>query len=144
MATRLLTVTSAPSRGVRIGVAAVMKFSVAALLIVPGVAVAADPWSQADVNRQIVFTALDVADWLQTRWISTHPQFHEDVSRWAFGRHPSLGRVNTLFALGPVAGAVVTNYLPARWRPYFQYGAITLEVYCVAGNAGAGVGMTFW
>lgn len=96
----------------------------------------ASDWTAGDTVRQGIFTALDVMDWAQTRYGSTHG-FTE--SNPILGSHPSLGRINTVFAIGLVGNAAVSWVIPKEYRPYFQYGSIALEAYCVGHNARIGV-----
>ena len=111
------------------------------MMFVAGCARAGDPWTQADWNRQFAYTVLDLADWAQTRYIATRPQFHE-TNRF-LGEHPSLGKVNNYFAATLAAHWLITDLLPSRYRPVWQYGTITFEAYFVLHNRSLGVGFKF-
>jgi hypothetical protein len=120
----------------------VRAFVCIALMLASYQARALDPWSDADLARQGVFTALDIVDWAQTRYLAEHPERYHEINPF-LGEHPSLGRVNTLFALSIVANAGVTWLAPARYRPYWQYGRIGIEAILVVHNARVGIRMDF-
>lgn len=96
----------------------------------------ASDWTEGDTVRQGIFTALDVADWAQTRYGTTHGFVEQNP---IMGQHPSIGRVNIVFVIGVVGNAAMAWSLPKEYRPYFQYGSIALEAYCVGHNARIGV-----
>jgi len=98
----------------------------------------ADDWSVADRNREIAYFTLDAADWLQTRYIATHPDGYGELNP-ILGRHPSLGKVNMYFAGGSVAQFVVADVLPERWRKPWQILNISVESWCVGKNLSIGI-----
>ncbi len=116
-------------------------FCIASALVLTD-ACAFDPWSDADLARQGIFTAVELVDWAQTRYLAKHPDRYHEINPF-LGKHPSVGRVDTLFALSLIANAGVTWVLPSRYRPYWQYGRIGIEVVLVAHNAHVGIKMDF-
>lgn len=70
--------------------------------------------------------------------ITPHMDFIRDKRRTEInpliGRHPSIGRVDTYFAASFLAHALVTDVLPARWRPAWQYVSLGLESAVVVRN----------
>ena len=102
----------------------------------------ADDWSREDVARQTAYTILHVADWAQSRYIAAHPdRFYE--TNGILGKHPSLGKVNTYFAATLIGHYAITALLPAKYRPVWQYGTITVEAYYVLHNNSLGIGFKF-
>ena len=99
-------------------------------------------WTQADSAREAAYLALHVVDWGQTLEIADNPgQYHERNP--VLGDHPSRGRVNAWFAGTALLHPVVSYLLPDDLRPYWQYGTIGLEMYCVGNNVSLGIGMGF-
>ncbi|HEX4584804.1 MAG TPA: hypothetical protein VH183_08230 [Burkholderiaceae bacterium] len=113
-----------------------------ALVLVSAQAHAADSWSNADLMRQGIFTAVEIIDWGQTRYLAKHPDRYHEINPF-LGQHPSVGRVDTLFSVSLVANAGVTWVLPARYRPYWQWGRIGIEAGLIAHNARIGIRMDF-
>jgi hypothetical protein len=86
--------------------------------------------------------ALHVTDWGQTLYIADNPQkFHE--TNPVLGSHPSRDQVNLYFLATGIGHAAVSYLVPDEVRPYWQYGTIGLEIYCVGSNFSAGVGFGF-
>ena len=99
-------------------------------------------WTRADSAREAAYLALHVADWGQTLDIADHPErWHEHNP--VLGDHPSRSRVNLWFAGTAVLHPVISYVLPDDLRPYWQYGTIGLELYCVGNNYSVGIGMGF-
>lgn len=120
-----------------------MKNLLLLVVFIASAARAADPWSNADIARQAAASLLILTDWGQTRYIATHPlEFSED-DRFIFGKHPSIGKVNTRYGLSFVLNPVVTNYLPEKYRPVWQWGTIGIEGYCTSHNFSVGVKVQF-
>lgn len=99
-------------------------------------------WTRADTAREAAYLALHVVDWGQTLEIADNPErWHERNP--VLGSHPSRGEVNRWFLGTAVLHPVVSYLLPDDLRPYWQYGTIGLELYCVGNNAALGIGMGF-
>lgn len=103
---------------------------------------AADPWSNRDVALQLAYTSLHVIDWGQTRYIAQNPLNHSEVNK-ILGEHPSPERVDVYFAGTLIAHVLVTHFLPAKYRPWWQLATISMEGYCVNHNFKAGVKVAF-
>jgi hypothetical protein len=101
----------------------------------------ADDWTRTDTARQAAYTVLHLADWAQTRYIATHANFSE--TNVMLEERPSLGRVNNYFAATLIGHYAISAMLPAKYRPTWQYGTITIEAYCVLHNRAIGIGMQF-
>lgn len=111
-------------------------------LLVAGPARAADAWSRQDVALQATYAVLHVVDWGQTRYIAGHPEeFYEHNP--ILGRHPSEGEVNAYFAGTLVAHTLVTHFLPAKYRPWWQGVTIAVEGAAVGWNFNAGIKVDF-
>lgn len=131
----------------------------------------ADQWSTADVAREVVYQAVAVRDWGETRTIAeskTRPcqwvnyyvggsstpsgQWQTCASGYSWryheinpllGQHPSVGRVNTYFVLSSLAHIAVSNALPETWRAAWQYVTIGVEAGVVARNDSLGIAVNF-
>ena len=98
----------------------------------------ASAWTETDTARQVAYSALHVADWMQTRQIARQPdRFHE--TNPILGRHPSLGRVDAYMAGTLVLHAAVAYALPSPWRSWWQHVGIAVETGAAAGNAAIGL-----
>lgn len=99
---------------------------------------------------EAAFFVFQGADWLQTRWIATHPI---TVTRTAdvttittlgeynplIGPHPTVGRVNALFAVTTLAQVLIAQALPHAWRAPWIAAGVALELSMVAHNAAIGI-----
>lgn len=101
-----------------------------------------DAWTEADSAREGAFLALDLADLGQTRYIARHPEQFYEVNP-LIGRHPSVGRVDAVFAGEALAHVAISYTLPERFRPAWQYGSIAFEGALVAHNAHIGIRFNF-
>ena len=99
------------------------------LLLLTGCAT--DPWSKADIQREAAYMAVTVVDLGQTMDIKNHPELKE--MNPILGEHPSDGRIKTHFAVSSLIHVLMVHYLPASWRPAFQYLGIGWEA-ALAGN----------
>lgn len=99
-------------------------------------------WTRADSAREVGYLVLHTVDWGQTLYIADNPgEFRERNP--VLGSHPSRGDVNRYFAVTGLLHGVVSYALPDDIRPYWQYGTIGLELYCVGNNYSLGIGMGF-
>ena len=71
----------------------------------------AENWNKTDTAWQMGFTTLCIADWLQTRYISTHPNDYRETNK-VLGEHPSLNEVDSYFVSVLAAHAIVAAALP--------------------------------
>jgi hypothetical protein len=103
----------------------------------------ADPWTKSDVELQVLSNLMILTDWGQTRYIAQNPGLFSEDDRLLFGKHPSVLRVNKTFGTIFVMNPIVTNFLPEKYRPYWQWGTIGLEAYCTQHNFSIGVKVQF-
>ena len=82
-----------------------------------------------------------VIDWAQTRQIIREPGMWERNP--ILGPHPSRARVNTYFALAPLAGYLVLDAMPSQHRTTALRFITTLEIATVAHNHYIGVRVRF-
>jgi len=103
---------------------------------------AADKWSKQDLGLAAAYTAFHVTDWGQTLNIARHPDRYEEGNP-LFGKHPSVGKTNTIMAAELAVYYLAVNYLPAKHRPLFQKVAIGIRSTVVGWNFSFGVGASF-
>lgn len=99
-------------------------------------------WVKEDTFREITWQIIHVVDWGQTLEIARHPQNYYEKNPF-FGKHPSVGRVNSYMAAGAVAHAVISYVLPPKYRKWWQYSTIVLSGGCVINNFSLGIGVKF-
>lgn len=102
----------------------------------------ADDWSVADKERQAVYTALHLADYAQTHYIARHPDAFRENNP-LLGAHPSVGQVNTYFAITLAGHYIIADQLSPKWRARWQYAWIAAEALQVVRNRSIGVGFNF-
>lgn len=112
-----------------------------ALLLFSAPAYAADKWTEADTQRQVIYSALHIIDWGQTRYIATHDEFEE--RNIALGKHPSTQEVDNYFAATLVGHTLVSYLLPSDWRKVWQYVFIGARFKTVADNYSIGIKVHF-
>lgn len=105
-------------------------------------AAAADSWSKQDMALQATYTALHIIDWGQTRYIAKNPKTFFERNA-ILGKHPTVDKVDMYFAGTLIAHALVTHFLPDKYRPWWQLATISMEGYCVNHNFKAGVRVAF-
>jgi len=112
------------------------------LLCVMRLSVAADQWGDTDTALSIAAAATLAMDWRQTQQIAESPSnYHE--TNVIMGNHPSMQVVNTYFVGTFLAGALLVNDLPPKWRRRFLSGAIAVEFNCVRRNESIGLHVAF-
>ena len=113
-----------------------------ALVLVPSLCRAADPWERTDYALAGAALAALAVDWGQTRYIAknTH-QFNE--TNPVLGPTPSTGKVDTYF-LGAMVGTVaIAHLLPGDWRQLFLTGTLAVELGAISQNRSIGIKMAF-
>lgn len=100
-------------------------------------ALAADPWTKAQINQQVAFTVVLAADWAQTRDIKNHPNLHE--ANPFLGENPSDREIDEYFATAAIGHLAVAHVLPGKWRDAWQYFWIGAEANTVARNYSLGL-----
>ena len=98
-------------------------------------------WTAEEKWTGAAVLTLSVIDWAQTRHIARNPHQWRELNP-LLPSSPSVGRVNTYFAMSIVAGAAAAHFMP-RWRlPLLR----TMAVYqftVTARNASLGIRMDF-
>lgn len=94
-----------------------------------------------EINKQILYQSLLVVDWAQTRDIAKSPKFQE--SNIFLGKEPSIGEVNTHFALASAVHLGITLVLPAEYRAIWQNVTIGIAAVNVTRNYSFGVKLDF-
>lgn len=79
-----------------------------------------------------------VADWAQTRYISTHPQQYQEMNP-TLDDHPSIGAVNVHFIGALALNNAVYYLLPENKRRNWSLMMVGIEGVCVGNNARIGV-----
>jgi hypothetical protein len=111
--------------------------------LIPNISLAADPWSRQDIALEGTFIFLHIVDWGQTRDISKNPdKYYEGINPF-LGEHPSTERVDLWFVTTTLAHIVITNYLPSKYRPYFQGVTIGITGAAVIRNFSIGLSVNF-
>jgi len=122
------------------------------LFVLPVSAKALEPLSSADMSMEILFAGLYAIDWGQTLDIAGRQDEGYYETNPIIGRHPTRGRVNTIFAafaVGQVAGTILlpTKYKIAgsvlNLRRIWQMSFITVSASCVANNYAIGLHARF-
>lgn len=102
----------------------------------------AQSWTPEQKTLGAMYMTAHVIDWGQTRAIAKNPQ------RWVemnplIGPHPSLGRVNTYFALAPVIGYFALDALPSEHRTLALKVLTVMEITTVGRNHYIGIRVSF-
>ena len=97
----------------------------------------AGDWTKEDTYRQLAYTAFHAADWAQSLEIASNDDFYE--RNFILGKHPSEGRVNTYFAATLITNMAISYFLPQKYRKWWQYGTMAIEIGCVANNYSIGI-----
>jgi len=112
------------------------------ILLIATQAKAADVWSKADVNREMAVIALNVADFGTTVvFRSQNKGIHE--ANPIFGRDVSDAE---LFAVTVATSALhiwITDIIPAKYRPAWQYSFGGIKLLVVGHNLGVGFNIQF-
>lgn len=99
-------------------------------------------WTKTDTAFQLVYSALHITDWGQTRDIAKNPdRFHENNP--ILGKHPSVGKVDTYMALTLIGSTAMSILLPPKYRRWWQVGLIGLEGALVIHNFNIGIKVNF-
>ncbi len=103
---------------------------------------AADRWSARDYYLEGTWQALHLMDWGQASMIARNPDRYYEMNP-VLGAHPSPQLVHAYMATSALIHLAVTNFLPSRWRPYWQGITIGMSGSLVAHNFGIGLGVRF-
>jgi hypothetical protein len=98
-------------------------------------------WTKGDINREIAFQVLNVADIALTQKVLQDPNVRE--MNPFLGDKPSAGRLAAFGAGVGISHALVTHYIKPEWRPFWQWAGIVVKVGCIANNYSIYVGSDF-
>lgn len=101
---------------------------------------AGDRWTDDDLRREAAYVGIAGIDWAQSRWLVRHRICERNP---ILGERPTVHEVDRYFLVTTALHAVVTDALPARYRPIWQYVTIGVEVGAVTWNLSAGVHLDF-
>lgn len=119
-----------------------------AMSVLPLFAKAGDDWNTSQKMIGGAALAATFIDYGQTRWIAIHCNDRERVNCYGeinplLGRHPSVGRVNTYFAIVPALEFVIADNLSSEKRTVFLSAIAGLEIGITAHNAHVGYRISF-
>ena len=117
-----------------------MKKIILILVLLPSIAFAG--WDKQDTARQIVFTSLLALDCGQTLNISKNPDKYYEHNP-VLGEHPSKESVITYNLSVAVIHALISYYMPEKYREAWQYISIGVEGSSVIRNFNMGIAVTF-
>jgi len=103
----------------------------------------ASDWTTEDTAWQAAYMVLHVADWGQTRDIARREDEGYYETNPILGRHPSLKRVDTHFAVTALAHTAISYALPPDWRRRWQMVTIGVEAGFVSYNYSIGLKINF-
>lgn len=117
----------------------------------------ADDWTKMDTALQTAFVAATVADWAQTRQISSQPEFSRPADRTIrsytqtryremnpiLGEHPSTRAVNTYFVTYIITHTTISYLLPKPYRTIWQSVFVGVEIAYVRSNYNIGLKIKF-
>ncbi len=103
---------------------------------------AADPWSKQDIALEATYFAFHLLDWGQTRDIAIRDGRYHELNP-ILGKHPSLDQVNLYFLGTGLLHPVITNFLPKKYRSWFQGVTIGISGACVIRNFNIGLRINF-
>ena len=120
-----------------------MKKLILILLFITTPVWGADKWSQKDIVTEIAFQTVNILDYASTdKILGDYPTRAIEMNP-LLGSHPSRNTlIGATIGIG-VAHALVTHYIPAKWRPVWQWGFISVKVGAVLNNAHVYVGLQF-
>ncbi len=103
---------------------------------------AADPWTKEDTYREITALTLRFTDYKTTMDIARNPDRFREANP-ILGAHPSVGRVNTFFAVTTIIHPAISYVLPKEYRKAFQYISIGISGTASITNIWSGLKIKF-
>lgn len=100
---------------------------------------AADEWTKEDTERQLLYTALHMIDWGQTRHIARHPEKFKELNP-VLGDHPSVTEVDLYFTSSIAAMWFISYKLNKKNRKAFQWFITGIAMQAVGNNLAVGIG----
>ena len=104
---------------------------------------AAGPWSQQDRTLEAAWVVCHLADWGTTADLSRRYDEGFYETNFILGKHPDTDEVHLYMAAWMLIHPLVTNYLPPRARPIWQYVTIGVSGAAAANNLSVGLNMKF-
>lgn len=105
-------------------------------------AFAGDAWSDSDKARQVAYYVLHAYDWGQTRYVAKHHDKFTERNPFLNDK-PSVGQVNTYFAVSAIGHYLIADALDKDTRAVFQYVTIGIEGAAIKHNIRVGVKVDF-
>lgn len=113
------------------------------LLVLQGCAVLAPPddWTRGDTASEILWQAMNVVDYGQTKDIQRHPNVIEVnwLSQAVLGRNPGTSETAQLMVAYALGHYLVSKYLPVDARPYWHVIMITGKGVTIRNNHSNGL-----
>ena len=98
-------------------------------------------WTKADQQRQLLFTAIHLADWGQTLDTVERDNFHENNP--VLGKNPSRRKVNIFMASTLAGHWYIAKNISNRNRKSFQIISLAAKVLLVIHNRHIGLKVRF-
>ena len=98
-------------------------------------------WTTEEKWTGAAALTLSVIDWAQTRHIAKNPDKWRELNP-VLGTNPSVGRVNTYFAMSIAGAAVAAHFMP-KWRLPLLRTFVVYQFAVTARNAHVGIRMDF-
>ena len=111
------------------------------IIIFPFAAFASD-WTREDTYRELLWTTLLAVDYGQAMNISRHPEKFKEYNP-ILGKHPSQSSVGLYMLSAAIIHPIISYYLPPKYRKWWQYISIGVELGAVGNNFSAGIGVTY-
>lgn len=101
-----------------------------------------DPWTKQDTTLQWIVTGTYVIDAIQTSDIQYRDDLYEGgpIAGRVLGPNPSTSDTWQYFATVSLSSYIISYYLPARWRPWWQGGQIAVQTKTIFSNCAHGLG----
>lgn len=102
-----------------------------------------EPYSNADIYREVAVQTLNVMDYVSTdKILGDHPTLAVE-SNPLLGSNPSRDKlIGVAVGTGLIHG-VISHYLPAKYRPYWQWPFIIIKAGVVGNNYHINAGFQF-
>lgn len=113
------------------------------------------PWTKTEITQEVIWQALHLIDWGQTRYIAKHPDEYDEVEseRW-IGRNPSASRVDKFMIVTGLLHWGISWLIPNKigfdvwgydfnWRTIFQAVTIVKTAGTVYHNNSIGIRVEF-
>ncbi len=98
-------------------------------------------WGKEDTSLQTAVVVFILADWAQTRYIASNPEFIE--TNPILGPNPSIEEVDQYFAICALGNTAIAYFLPKKFRKWWQVLSLSTQINFVNHNYNLGVKMQF-